>query len=371
MDQPLALGNSLLSYWDEYAMTFLATALLGGALAAGLAAAPGAPDQTVAPRHGPVLAVVNKPANTLSLIDLGPGRLVATIPTGAGPHEVATSRSGRWAVVTDYGTQVPGSTLTVVDLDRREVVRTITLAENPRPHGITFLPDDRTVAVSSESSRSVVLVDVVEGVVRRSVPTGQAQSHMVVISPDGKRAYTANIGPGTLSAIALDGSGTPRTLKVGTMTEAIAITPDGKQAWIGSNNTGKVYMVDLERWAVADSLQTNGFPYRIAFTPDGATALVTNPEAGEIQVIDVLTRSRTTTIPARGGPLGIAVAPGSITAWVTLAETGAVMELDLRVNTVRRTFAAGPGPDGIAIAGLATADQHHDLAQAASPSPAR
>jgi YVTN family beta-propeller protein len=307
-----------------------------------------------APRHGPVLAVVNKPASTLSLIDLSSGRIVATLATGANPHEVVTSPDGHWAVVTDYGAQVPGTTLTVVDLHRREVVRTISLAANPRPHGIVFLPGRETVAVSSEASQSVVLVDIVKGVVLRAMPTGQAQSHMVVISPDGARAYTANIGPGTLSAIDLtQPGGTPgeaRTLKVGTMTEAINITPDGTQAWMGSNNTGKVFIIDLARWMIIDSLQTSGFPYRIAFTADGSTALVTNPQEDALQVIDARTRARTTTIRLPGGPVGIATSPDGMTAWVTLANTGEVAEVDLRFNMVRRTFPAGEGPDGIAYA---------------------
>jgi YVTN family beta-propeller protein len=301
-------------------------------------------------RHGPVLAVVNKPASTLSIIDLSSGRVVSTIQTGMDPHEVATSPDGRWAVVTDYGAQVAGTTLTVVDLHKRAVARTIALPANPRPHGIVFLPGNDVVVVSSEASQSVVLVDVAKGVVLRAVQTGQAQSHMAVVSPDGRRAYTANIGPGTISEIDLEGSAPPRSLKVGTMTEAINISPDGKQLWVGSNNTGKVFVIDRERWAVIDSVQTNGFPYRIAFTSDGSTALVTNPEADAVQVLDAQSRAQVASIRLGGGPLGIATSPDGNTAWITLSGAGEVAEIDLRINTVRRRFPAGMGPDGIAFA---------------------
>jgi len=296
----------------------------------------------------PALVVVNKATNTVSVIDLASARTLATLPTGAGPHEVAASADGRWAVVTDYGAQVPGTSLTVVDLRTLTVARTIALAAYPRPHGITFLPDNVTVAVSSEASQSVVLVNVAEGRVTGSAPTGQALSHMVVVSPDGRTAYTANIGPGTLSSTAVDGSTPPRILPVGTQTEAINITPDGGQAWIGSNNTGKVFVVDLARWMVVDSVQTSGFPYRIGFTPDGATALVTNPQANEVQIIDTRTRRNLATLPMPGGALGVAMAPDGATAWITLAGANEIAEIDLAARAVTRRLPAGGGPDGIA-----------------------
>jgi len=298
----------------------------------------------------PTLVVVNKADHTVSVIDVASGRALATLPTGHGPHEVATSADGRWAVVTDYGTQVPGATLTVVDLRKLAVARTIRLDAYPRPHGARFLPDNVTVAVTSEVGRAVVLVDVVEGRIVGSAHTGQAASHMVAVSPDGKTAYTANIMPGTLSAVSLGGDpAEPRILPVGPMTEAISLSPDGRSAWLGSNTTGKVFVVDLARWMVVDSLQTRGFPYRIAFTPDGAMALITNPEADQLQLVDAWSRRTLATIAMPGGALGVTVAPDGRTAWITLAGADEVVALDLASRTVTRRMATGAGPDGVAI----------------------
>lgn len=298
----------------------------------------------------PTLVVVNKADHTVSVIDAASGRPLATLPTGHGPHEVAVSADGRWAVVTDYGTQVPGASVTVVDLGNLTVARTIRLDAWPRPHGARFLPDNVTVAVTSEVGQAVVLVDVIEGRVVGSARTGQAASHMVAVSPDGKTAYTANIMPGTLSAMAIGGDpAEARTLKVGVMTEAIGLTPDGRSAWLGSNTTGKVFVVDLARWVVVDSVQTSGFPYRIAFTPDGATALVTNPEADQVQLVDAWSRRTLATVPMPGGALGVAVTPDGRTAWITLAGANEVVALDLKTRSVVRRIPTGAGPDGVAV----------------------
>ena len=87
------------------------------------------------------LVVLNKAEASASLIDCATGREIARLPTGKGPHEVAISPDGKTAVVGDYGQREPGSTLTVIDLPGRRVVKTIDLGDHHRPHGIEFLPD--------------------------------------------------------------------------------------------------------------------------------------------------------------------------------------------------------------------------------------
>src|SRR5687768_17124650 len=71
------------------------------------------------------LLVLNKSDNTVSLINVATNTAVATIPTGAGPHEVAVSPNGKIAVVANYGTQqVPGSSLTVIDVAGKKILKT-------------------------------------------------------------------------------------------------------------------------------------------------------------------------------------------------------------------------------------------------------
>lgn len=99
------------------------------------------------------LVVTNKSTAQATIIDVATGEALASLPTGNGPHEIAMTRDGRTAVVTDYGTgPAPGHTLTVIDVPARKVVRTIELGEYTRPHGIVWLPGDS----SSPSPRSRV-----------------------------------------------------------------------------------------------------------------------------------------------------------------------------------------------------------------------
>ena len=60
------------------------------------------------PPTGTVI-VANMGDNSATLIDVASRRTVATLPTGNGAHEVAVSRNGRWAVVSNYGARgAPG-----------------------------------------------------------------------------------------------------------------------------------------------------------------------------------------------------------------------------------------------------------------------
>lgn len=299
---------------------------------------------------GPALVVVNKSESTVSVIDLTAGTILATLPTGHGPHEVAASANGRWAVVTDYGSQQAGSSLTVVDLSTLKVARTISLLPHRRPHGAAFLPDHRTVAITSETSEAVLLVNVESGEITSQIPTGQKGSHMVAVTADGKLGYTANIGNGSLSALDLGGSQPPRILPVSVQTEAIGLMPDGSQTWVGSNPTGKVFAVDVAQWKVIDSIQTAGFPYRIGFSPNGAIAVITNPMSDQVRLLDAVTRAPLSTISvsAQSQPLGLAFSPDGKTAWITLGGSDQVAEIDLMTQSVRRHLSTGGGPDGIA-----------------------
>jgi YVTN family beta-propeller protein len=321
-------------------MRILVSALL---LAAGIGAA-------AAPRDG-VVVIANKQANTASLVDAARGTVLATLPVGVGPHEVAVSHNGRWAVVTNYGDrQTVGTTLSVIDLRRRRVTRTLSLGRYRRPHGIAFLPGDRELVVTSETDSAVVVVDFAAGSVAAAIPTGQAGSHMLAVSRDGKRAYTANIGNGSVTEIDLANRRQGRILPVAPRTEGIALSPDGRQLWVGSNEAHTVSIVDTDRWEVVGTIPAAGLPYRVAFTPDGRHALVPAPMAGVIRIFDTATRTERAAIAAPAGPVGVTPSANSAYAFVSLQEIGKVAVVDLARGAVTDTLPAGAGPDGIAFA---------------------
>jgi len=65
-------------------------------------------------------------------------------------------------------------------------------------------PKNGLLYVSTELNRSITIIDPATLKIIGSIPTGQEQSHMFAITRDGRRAYTANVGPGTVSVLDLE-----------------------------------------------------------------------------------------------------------------------------------------------------------------------
>ncbi|MES2124030.1 MAG: hypothetical protein V4503_05000, partial [Gemmatimonadota bacterium] len=188
------------------------------------------------PLGAQTLVVANMNDTTAQLLDISTGTVRATFPTTSVPHEVAVSPNGKWAVVTDYGAQQPGRTLTLIDVAAGKVAKTISFAPYQRPHGAVFLNDNRTLVVTAERDSLLVLVDVEQGKITGTKRAGQRVGHMVAIPRDQRTAFVANIASGTLSIVDLAGTAEPVVVPVGTQTEGIAVTHDGRQVWMGSNN---------------------------------------------------------------------------------------------------------------------------------------
>src|ERR1051326_147681 len=72
---------------------------------------------------GPRLVVLNKEDATLVTVDPASGKVLARVPTGEAPHEVAVSEDGKTAFVGNYGAQTPGSTISIVDLTAMKETR--------------------------------------------------------------------------------------------------------------------------------------------------------------------------------------------------------------------------------------------------------
>jgi len=317
------------------------------------------------------LIALNKAEATASLIDLSSGEVRATLPTGDGPHEAAVSPDGKLALVGNYGTRTdPGSSLTVIDLPGARVVKTIDLGEYGRPHGLLWLPDGRRALVTAESNHALLVVDVERGRVERAVVTGQEVSHMVAVALGGSRAFVANIGSGTVSAVDLDNGTLLRTIITGAGAEGITATTDGLEVWVTNRAADTVSVIDAESLDVVATIECASFPIRAKATPDGKHVLVSCARSGDLAVIDTSSRKVMRRIPQdlkaadtdgrlfgsqfdeSSVPIGIVIHPDGGRAWVAHTNADVIAEIDLRSWRVIRLLRAGREPDGMAYSAL-------------------
>ena len=296
---------------------------------------------------GGTALVANQGSASATIVDVArqQGKMV---DVGIGPHEAVISPDGRWGVVTIYGDRTPGNRLAIIDMAAGSLVRHIELGEFMRPHGAVFVPgNDSIIAVTSEATQRLLLVDIAEGRIVAEIPTQGDVSHMVGLTADGTRAYTANIRSGSISEIDLTRRALTRQLAVAPMTEGIAVRPVGSEVWVGSNDAGTVSVVDTESWKVVATISGFGMPYRIGFSPDGELAVVCDPKSDKVHVVDVISRRIIGEVGELGSPRGVTVAPDNRTAFVTVADSQAVVAIDLVERREIMRVPVAVSPDGV------------------------
>ena len=297
------------------------------ALVAGLSSAAAAQQTRIS--AGTVL-VANQQAASATIIDVAT-QSTTTLDVGAGPHEAVISPDGRWGLVTIYGVSgAPGNKLAIIDLAAKKVVRTIDLGTYTRPHGASFITGSpNVVAVTSETTQNMVLVDIAEGRVLGAVPTQHPATHMLGVTDDGKRAFVASISWGGISEIDLAKREFVRDLKVSEATEGVAVSPDGSTVWLAARTLGTVSVVDTKSWSTVATLSGFGLPYRVTISPDGSLAVICDAKDNKVHIADVRTRKVIGEVAATGSPRGVKIAPDNRTLFVTLGPENSVVAIDL------------------------------------------
>lgn len=319
------------------------------------------------------LLVLNKSDDTVSLVDLQTKEIRATLPTGDGPHEVAVSPDGKTAVVSNYGdSQQPGNTLSVIDLPGRKVVRTIELGNYSRPHGLAWLQGD-DVAVTVEASKALLVVSASEGKIKHAIATDQVGSHMVAVSPKHRRAFTANIGSGSTTAVDLSSNKRIADVATGKGAEGIAVAPDGSEVWVTNRDANTISVVDPATLKVTATLEPGEIPIRVKFTPDGTRALISNARSGDVAVFDTVTKKLVGRVPMQGAgeklprdearplvsqfgdgpvPVGILMPDPLSVAFVANTNADTVTVIDLETLKIVGRLKAGREPDGLGYSTL-------------------
>jgi YVTN family beta-propeller protein len=123
-----------------------------------------------------------------------------------------------------YVANTAGESLSLIDLDRREVVRELQVGKHP--HGLALAPDQSVIYCSVESEKTIKFID---------TTTDQV---------------TAKVGT----------TGVPNQL---------AVTSDGRWVYVAINDTGKADVIDVRQREVSKTLDVGERPHN-CYGPKGA-----------------------------------------------------------------------------------------------------
>lgn len=300
------------------------------------------------------LVVVNRDAAAAQIIDPIEMKVLATIPTGEGPHEVVISADGKTAVVSNYGGQKAGSSLSIIDLETQKETKRLDLLPMMRPHGLVEISGK--IYFTAEVNNLVGRYDLASGKIDWLIGTGQTASHMLVVTPDQKKIYTANVASDTVTAIefgAVPPAGSKIThIPVGKQPEAIDISPNGKEVWVGLNAENSIQIIDTAQNKAIKQINVGERPYRIRFIPDGKQAIATIPNTKQLVVYDAASREEIKRISLESYPLGLIFSKDGKLAFVSTTQADFVLKIDLEKGEVIGKVATGKASDGIALTGM-------------------
>ncbi len=306
-----------------------------------------------------VLLVANKGEHTLGIVDPKTGQQVATVAEdGITGHEVVASPDGRLAYVPIYGNSgvgkagTDGSNIIVIDIASRKKVGNIDFGHGVRPHCVVFGPKDGLLYVTTELENAITIIDPATLKIVGAIPTGQPESHMLAISPDGRRGYTANVGPGTVSVLDMAARKTITVIPVSSQVQRISISVDGREVFTSDQAKAQLAVIDTFTNKVKAWIPLPATGYGTAPTPDGRWLLIALPGVNKVGVVDLGTMKLTQTIEVPSTPQEVLVRPDGRAAYVSCDASGKIAVIRISDWTVEKLIDAGRVADGLAWAAL-------------------
>lgn len=267
--------------------------------------------------------------HTLTEIDLVGQKRVGAIDLGAlrGPHGLAFVDGKVWF------TAEAAKSIGRYDPATGKVDEIVGIGQN-RTHMIHVFPGEKRIVTTNVNSGTISILD------RLDVPGGAPGPGAPALPglPQG-----AIVPPG--------GDWLETVVPVGVRDEGFDVSPDGREAWVANSGDGTISVVNLEAKKVTATIDAEvKSANRLKFTPNGKLVLVSLLGGPDLVVLDAATHSVVKRLPIGHGAAGIQMEPGGKRAFVSCTPDEYVAVIDLATLTVVGKIDAGGNPDGLAWA---------------------
>lgn len=311
--------------------------------------------------------VVEQGSGELSLFDPQDGDMLGTVKIGYNPHEIAVTRDGRTAYVSNFGIEdydhtlgVPGTTIAVVDLatmtlrdslfTNRDQLEKAAAGEelvHKAPHGVRLRPPaEQELFVNVEVGDAMLVYDLPSGQIKRSFPL-PAGAHNFIFSETGDRIWLFAGKNGVYRIEPEDGriSGQFQTLSAA---RGIIFTNDRQQLIVSCEN--EIYLLGVSDMSLDRhfrDLDVKQIIYSCP-TPDDRYILAPCPYDGVVLVIEMESGQVIHRLPTGRAPIYAQIAPDGRHAYVSNALDDHLSVIDLETFEVR-SFGKAMKPNGFAF----------------------
>ncbi len=307
------------------------------------------------------ILVANQTDKTLSFIDAATGHEIAALPENATRgHEVTASPDGRTAYLPIYGSAgvgspgTDGSQMLVIDIPTRTITGTVDFGHGVRPHLPIYDTHRNVLYVSTELDQAITAIDPKTLKILYQIPTGAEQSHMFVLSHDGRFAYTTNVAPTSVSVLDLNSHKTAAIIPLGDpgsfQVQRISISNDDKLIFTSDWDKPRLAVIDTATRKLKQWIDLPGTGYGSVSTKDGKYLILCLSKSSKVAVIDLAKMAVVQTIDVPAQPQEVILRPDGKVAYVSCNSDHKIAAIDTATWKVQSLMDAGKGADGLAWA---------------------
>jgi YVTN family beta-propeller protein len=297
-----------------------------------------------------VVFVASRESNELVALDTESYKVLWRASVGASPHMAIISSKGLV-----YVTGTKSNDITVVNGYTGGVEGKISTNADGPEHAM-FSPDEKRLFVANVEGNAVSVIDVKSKKLIANIPA--LKPHNIVLTPDGKKAYVAQLGSFEILALDLREK-LPRVLGQISSGSKIRLASLDVEEVHGINNaadingllfapnqgTGELAIIDTRNDKATSILKIGREPWEPYATPDGRLVLVPNLMDETVSVIDTRKKGVIATLPGGKDMTGISITPDGKKAYLVRRGDDKVSVFDLKNLTILKEITVGKSPE--------------------------
>jgi YVTN family beta-propeller protein len=266
--------------------------------------------------------------------------VVATVPVGSGPVDIAVDAVNGRIYVTDSA-----NALSVIDSSTNQVVDQ--LSPGFPVHAVAVNPATNRLYVSAVdiSEHFIIVIDTTTNQTLTTLDADDWPIDMAVNTATN-RVYVVNHGDGTMTVIDGATNQVIATVDANFLARAVAVDEAANRIYV--EGMSSVLVIDGGTNQVVDSIVLDGFNWGMALNPDTDRIYIASFDNG-VSVIDVNSKAVVATVPVGTEPEALAVNTATNHIIVPNGGSDDVSIIDGATNSVIATLPVGVNPTGIAV----------------------
>jgi len=184
---------------------------------------------------------------------------------------------------TAYITNEKDNTVSVIDIKKQKVIKTVDVGQRPR--GIIMTKDGKLVLICASDDDRVEVREAETLKLKYYLPSGP-DPELFILSPDESTLYIANEDDAMVTVVDMNDKMIIDDIPVGVEPEGMGLNNDGSILVNTSETTNMAHFIDTSTLDIVENVLVDQRPRVAMFTPNGNEVWVSAEIGGTVKVID-------------------------------------------------------------------------------------